>query len=60
MEEGFAPSAYLKATNETVNLDAADVQQEATPKDEQAILKDLKKKKEYVCRVSMCMSYFYS
>ena len=45
MEEGFAPSAYLKATNETVDVDAPDVTQEA-PKDEQAIAKDNKKKKE--------------
>ncbi len=45
VEEGFAPSAYLKATNETVDVDAPDVTQE-TPKDEQAIAKDNKKKKE--------------
>lgn len=46
VEEGFAPSAYLKATNESVDLDASDVKREMTPKDDAAISKDLKKKKE--------------
>lgn len=46
VEEGFAPSAYLKATNESVDLDASEVKREVTPKDDAAISKDLKKKKE--------------
>lgn len=45
VEEGFAPSAYLTAKNETVELETNEPTQEA-PKDEQSNLKDLKKKKE--------------
>ena len=47
VEEGFAPSAYLKAKNETVDLDIVDTQSEPQ-KDEKTTLRDLKKKKEYV------------
>ena len=64
VEEGYAPSAYLKATNETVEVEPRSVSQEpnensslsggisslststTTPKDDAAIQKDLKKKKE--------------
>lgn len=50
VEEGFAPSAYLKAKNETVDLELGDVAEEPK-KDELTTQKDLKKKKEYVVQV---------
>ena len=57
VEEGYAPSAYLKATNETVEVEPRSVSQEPTDdnglttpttptKDDAAVQRDLKKKKE--------------